>query len=51
MQLIVVSRQVDVLPNQWRQVGQQAVVRVSSVPHSLHHHVAFRFWLKLLTRT
>ena len=43
--------QVDVLPDQWRQVGQQAVVRVSSVPQSWHHHLAFRFWSKLLTRT
>ena len=30
------------LPDQWRQVGQQAVVRVSSVPQSWHHHLAFR---------
>ena len=30
------------LPAQWRQVGQQAVVRISSVPQSLHCHLAFR---------
>ena len=30
------------LPVQWQQVGQQAVVRIFSVPQSLHHHLAFR---------
>ena len=39
------------LPTQWRQVGQQAVVRVSSVPQSLHHHLAFRVLVYLREET
>ena len=39
------------LPAQWRQVGQQAVVRVSSVPQSLHYHLAFRVLVYLREET
>ena len=41
-QIIIKLREAEVGLAQGQTVGQQAVVRISSVPQSLHHHFAGR---------